>query len=267
LIRKPSAPDFGAEGTPVRAQVYLARAGVASRRASEQLIAAGRVSVNGRIIAALGEKVAVGDQVCLDGVPLKLETRFRYLALHKPPEYLCSSADPQGRPLALELLPKDIPERLYSVGRLDYRSSGLILYTNDGSFAAAVGHPSGKIIKEYVVETSAPLPREALESFARGIVIDGIAYKAREVEALGKRAARITLIEGKNREIRRVLSYFHLHPTRLCRTEIGPVSLAGLGPGESRSLTAREIERLRNTRTGEAEKAEKVTLRKKQGRD
>ena len=251
---KQGAPEDGAGGKTMRVQVFLAHAGAASRRAAETLIAQGRVSVNGRIVRVPGEKAAPGDEVCLDGVPLTLETRLRYLALHKPPEYLCSSADPQGRALALDLLPKDIPERLYGVGRLDYRSSGLIICTNDGDFAAKAGHPSSGIVKEYIVETSGPIPKEALESFFQGMVIEGISYKAEDIERLGKNKARIMLVEGKNREIRRVLSYFHLHPIRLCRTRIGPVSLGDLKAGESRSLTKGEIaffRRLQNAKRQE----------------
>ncbi|MDR2518272.1 MAG: rRNA pseudouridine synthase [Spirochaetaceae bacterium] len=251
---KYDAPGAEAGGKAMRVQVYLARAGAASRRAAETLIAQGRVSVNGITVTALGTKAAPGDRVCLDGLPLALETRFRYLALHKPPEYLCSAADPQGRALALDLLPKDIPERLYSVGRLDYRSSGLIIYTNDGGFAAKAGHPSSGIVKEYTVETSGPIPQEALDSFARGMVIEGVSYKAQAAEPLGKNKARIMLVEGKNREIRRVLSYFHLHPVRLCRMRIGPVSLGGLKAGGSRPLAKEEVaffKSLRNSGSGE----------------
>ncbi|MDR1108268.1 MAG: rRNA pseudouridine synthase, partial [Spirochaetaceae bacterium] len=111
---KPSCPT-GEQA--VRLQVYLAHAGAASRRASEKLIAEGRVSVNGRVVSTPGEKVSAEDLVCLDGTPLRREQVFHYLALHKPPLYICSAADPQGRPLARDLLPRDITERLYHVGR------------------------------------------------------------------------------------------------------------------------------------------------------
>ena len=134
------------ENTEQRLQVYLAHAGVASRRAAENLIAQGRVTVNGKHIITPGEKVRPGDVVCFDGKEVKPENRMLYLVLNKPPMYICSSYDPQGRPLALELLPK-CSERLYNVGRLDYRSSGLIIFTNDGNFAALTGHPRAEIEK------------------------------------------------------------------------------------------------------------------------
>jgi 23S rRNA pseudouridine2605 synthase len=229
---------------PVRIQVYLAHGGIASRRSSETLIAQGRVSINGRAVTVPGEKVLPGDEVRLDGVLVAPESRRRYLALHKPPGYICSSRDPQNRPLALDLLPREIRERLYNVGRLDYLSSGLILFTNDGEFAAQVGHPRRGIEKEYIVEASGQIPDTVPESFARGISIDGCRYQAREIEKLGRKTLRIVLVEGKNREIRRVFSHFHLHPTRLHRIRIGPVLLGDLGAGESRPLSEQEIRNL-----------------------
>ncbi|MDR2797974.1 MAG: rRNA pseudouridine synthase [Treponema sp.] len=231
-------------GKSMRLQVYLAHAGVASRRAAEKLISAGRVSVNGSVVSVLGAKVLPQDEVRIDGLPVHLESRRYYLALHKPEGYLCSAADPQGRPRALELLPKEITERLYTVGRLDYRSSGLILVTNDGAFAAQVGHPSAGIPKEYLVEASGFIPHTVAEEFVRGVLIEGVWYRAEEVERLGKKALRVVLIEGKNREIRRVFSHFHLHPVKLCRIRIGPIRLGDLKPGESRPLTLSEYEAL-----------------------
>jgi 23S rRNA pseudouridine2605 synthase len=229
---------------PVRLQVYLARAGIASRRSSESLIAQGRVTVNGRVVAAPGEKVAPGDEVRLDGAPVAGESRLRYLALHKPPGYICSSRDPQNRPLALDLLPRHISERLYNVGRLDYLSSGLILFTNDGGFAARLGHPRAGIEKEYIVEASGLIPDAVPEAFVRGITIEGVRYQAREIEKTGRKTLRILLVEGKNREIRRVFSHFHLHPVRLHRIRIGPVLLGELESGESRPLGEEELRAL-----------------------
>jgi 23S rRNA pseudouridine2605 synthase len=231
----------------VRIQVFLARAGVASRRAAEKLILEGRIRVNGRLVTVLGEKVLPGDTVCLDGRPVKAEARLRYLALHKPPGYICSSSDPQGRPLVLDLLPKEITERLYSIGRLDFLSSGLILFTNDGGFAARVGHPSAEIEKEYLVEATGSIPDTVVEAFARGISIEGISYHARDIERIGWKSLRICLVEGKNREIRRVFSHFHLHPQRLHRIRIGPVLLGNLQEGESRPLTGKELKILQGS--------------------
>jgi 23S rRNA pseudouridine2605 synthase len=229
------------ESRGIRLQVYLARGGLASRRGAEELIAAGRVQVNGRVISVQGEKVLPGDEVLVDGRPVQPETRRHYLVLHKPPGYICSSSDPQGRPLALELLPAGIRERLYSVGRLDLRSSGLILFTNDGDFAARVSHPSSGLEKEYLVETSGPIPDSVVTAFTRGLVVEGERYQAREIERTGHRQLRICLVEGKNREIRRVFSHFHLHPVKLHRVRIGPVKMGTLEEGASRSLNETEI--------------------------
>jgi 23S rRNA pseudouridine2605 synthase len=238
----------GEEAEALRLQVFLAHAGVASRRACEGLIAAGRVSVNGLVVTALGTKVLPADDIRLDGVALRIERSFQYLALNKPPLYICSSSDPQGRPLAVDLLPK-VRNRLYNVGRLDYRSSGLIMFTNDGDFAARVSHPSANIEKEYLVEATGPIPDLLLEEFAKGLEIEGVLYRSAEIERLGRKALRVTLIEGKNREIRRVFSHFHLHPSKLHRVRIGPVVLGSLGAGESRPLTGEELRGLNYTDT------------------
>jgi 23S rRNA pseudouridine2605 synthase len=244
----PAKPDLTRAGksreSSLRLQVFLAHGGIASRRASEKLILEGRVQVNGRTVTALGEKVAPGDEVCLDGVPVIPEKQYRYLLLNKPPEYLCSSSDPEGRPLASSLLPREITERLYNVGRLDYRSSGLVIFTNDGGFAARVSHPRSGIEKEYLIEAVGAIPDEFIDSFKEGVVIEGIRYRARKIERDGRRALRVVLIEGKNREIRRVFSYFHLHPSLLRRVRIGPVTLGDLPEGTVRPLSLKEIEGL-----------------------
>ncbi|MDR1252704.1 MAG: rRNA pseudouridine synthase [Treponema sp.] len=227
-----------------RLQVYLAHAGLASRRTAETLIAGGRVSVNGEVVTVQGSKVFPGDLVLLDGKPVRTESRLLYLALHKPPGYICSSHDPQGRPLALDLLPAGVSERLYNVGRLDFLSSGLIFFTNDGDFAARLGHPRFGLEKEYIVEATGHIPDTAVEAFIRGITIDGIRYQAKEAEKTGSKKLRVVLVEGKNREIRRLFSHFHLHPARLCRVRVGPVLLGDLAEGASRPLTKTELEEL-----------------------
>jgi 23S rRNA pseudouridine2605 synthase len=234
---------------PLRLQVFLAHAGIASRRASEALIGEGRITVNGTAVTQPGTKVQKTDTICLDGKPVLLEQRLHYLALNKPPEYLCSSKDPQGRPLALELLPKNISERLYNVGRLDYLSSGLVFFTNDGNFAARLSHPSSEIEKEYLVESTVPVPDNAVEEFLAGITIEGELFRALRIERLGKKSLKIVLIEGKNREIRKIFSHFHLHPSLLRRIRIGSVQLGDLPEGQSRVLSAKEIDSL-TKRTG-----------------
>jgi 23S rRNA pseudouridine2605 synthase len=229
---------------PQRLQLYLARCGVASRRASEEIILAGRVSVNGERVTTLGTKVFDGDTVGLDGKEIKPEAVLRYVLLNKPSGYVCSLADEKGRPVAADLLAERYSERLYNVGRLDMYSAGLIIFTNDGNFAAKVSHPSSQIEKEYIVDTSLPMPRELVEQFAKGVRIDGVFYKAGEIEALSSHRVRVVLVEGKNREIRRVFEYFEAPIKRLTRIRIGSIGIAGLQAGESRDLTREEVEGL-----------------------
>jgi 23S rRNA pseudouridine2605 synthase len=132
------------------------------------------------------------------------------------------------------------------VGRLDFLSSGLIIFTNDGDFAARVGHPRAGIEKEYIVEASGVIPDTVIESFTGGLSIDGVLYRALDIKKLGRKTLRIVLVEGKNREIRRVFSHFHLHPVRLHRIRIGPVTLGDMETGESRPLSEQEIRDLTN---------------------
>lgn len=231
--------------TPIRLQVFLAKSGIASRRASEKLILAGRVKVNDLVVTELGTKVLSSDRVFFDGKEIRLEEKKHYLALNKPSGYICASSDPQGRRLAVSLLDTALDERLYNVGRLDYRSSGLILFTNDGDFARDIAHPSTMIEKEYLVEATGIIPDTLLTEFLRGIHIEGIEYRCAAIERMNRRSVRITLIEGKNREIRRVFSHFHLHPKLLHRVRIGPIFLGTLESGISRELDPVEIEGLR----------------------
>ena len=224
----------------MRLQVYLAHAGVASRRACEKIIAEGRVSVNGTLVSDMGSKVCTGDTVLLDGKPVHPEARKCYVLLNKPAGFVCTLSDEKGRPTAADLLKETYSERLYNIGRLDMFSSGAILFTNDGDFAAKIEHPSAQIEKEYVIETTQDFPPELLTCFERGIRVDGIFYKCRSAAAVNRRKLRIVLVEGKNREIRRVLDSFNCTIKRLVRVRIGTLELGTLKAGEFRDLTAKE---------------------------
>ena len=224
----------------MRLQVYLAHAGVASRRACEKIIAEGRVSVNGTLVIDMGSKVRTGDTVLLDGKPVHPEARKCYVLLNKPAGFVCTLSDEKGRPTAADLLKETYSERLYNIGRLDMFSSGAILFTNDGDFAAKIEHPSAQIEKEYVIETTQDFPPELLTRFERGIRVDGIFYKCRSAAAVNRRKLRIVLVEGKNREIRRVLDSFNCTIKRLVRVRIGNLELGTLKAGEFRALTAKE---------------------------
>ena len=236
--------DENSSKQEMRLQVYLAHAGVASRRACEKIIAEGRVSVNGTLVTDMGSKVRTGDTVLLDGKPVHPEARKCYVLLNKPAGFVCTLSDEKGRPTAADLLKETYSERLYNIGRLDMFSSGAILFTNDGDFAAKIEHPSAQIEKEYVIETTQDFPPELLTRFERGIRVDGIFYKCRSAAAVNRRKLRIVLVEGKNREIRRVLDSFNCTIKRLVRIRIGSLELGTLKAGEFRDLTAKERQAL-----------------------
>lgn len=229
----------------MRLQLWLARAGVASRRQAEAIILAGRVTVDGTVVTELGTKACPDADVRVDGKQVFLAGRLVYILLNKPSGYLSAMSDPEGRKLACDLLPADLGERVYNVGRLDQWSSGLLLFTNDGELARSLSHPSSGIEKEYEVTTDSSIPGAFLEGFMKGLDIDGISYRAEKARMIGERTARIVLVEGKNREIRRVLEHFGLRALSLRRVRFGPVLIRTLAEGETRELTAAELAGLR----------------------
>jgi 23S rRNA pseudouridine2605 synthase len=233
-------PDEDETGGP-RLQAFLARAGLASRRACERLILEGRVSVDGVVVAKLGARVPRGAVVEFDGKAVLPPSRKRHILLNKPPGYLSSMYDPEGRPLAIDLLRGKVGERVYNAGRLDQWSSGLLVFTNDGELAKLLLHPSGGIDKEYEVSADGPLPEAFFEGFLRGASVDGIAYRALEARRTGPAQARVVLVEGKNREIRRVLESFGRRALVLRRVRIGPISLGDLAEGSFRDLSEAEV--------------------------
>ena len=238
----PDSPNAAEE--KIRLQVYLAHAGVASRRASEQIILDGRVAVNGTVVTELGTKVGDSDTVTVDGKKIKPEARKCYVLLNKPAGFVCSASDEKGRQVAADLLKDSYNERLYNVGRLDMYSKGMILFTNDGDFAKKLSHPSSQIEKEYIVETSQDVPEDFPARFEKGIRVENTFYKCVRCRILKPRKVSITLIEGKNREIRTVLESQGIGTHSLVRVRIGNVNLGDLRPGEHRDLTSAEIKGL-----------------------
>lgn len=232
----------------VRLQAYLARCGIGSRRACECLVAAGRVTVNG-LSATLGDSAFMDDEIRLDGHVVRPQARLRYIILNKPAGFISSMADERGRPVAVSLLGGDVEERVYNVGRLDQWSSGLLLFTNDGNLASVLGHPSGEIDKEYAIETDLPIPSDFREQFEAGLEVAGIFYKAQAVRVESERVMHVVLVEGKNREIRRVLEHFGLRALSLRRERIGPLMLGALAEGSHRELSSEEVEALRSYST------------------
>ena len=241
---KKNLPEI-AHSDAVRLQVRLARSGLASRRKCEEYIASGRVSVNGKIVMQLGSKVSPNDEILVDGHKLRIEKNKVYIALHKPIGYLCSNNDPQDRPLVKDILQPFVKQRIYNVGRLDFMSSGLLLFTNDGEWAAFLTHPSNTIEKEYIVTAKNEIPKLLAERFLKGININGIHYRAKHVKFLGLRKVAVVLTEGKNREIREVFRFFGISLKKVHRVRIGPIALGDLLPGRFRYLGIKEVERLR----------------------
>lgn len=237
----------------IRLQVYLARCGVASRRASEKLISDGRVSVNGAVVTETGTKVSLGDTVCVDMKKVELETRKVYVLLNKPAGFVCTSSDEAGRSSALDLIKDSFPERLYNVGRLDMFSEGALIFTNDGDFAAKLSHPSAEIEKEYVVDSAEPLPRRLAENFKKGVRVDGVFYRAKDASEMNSHRMRVVLVEGKNREIRKVFEDSGVTIRRLTRVRIGIVGLGELKPGEFRTLSDFEVRQLLGMCKGRSE--------------
>lgn len=231
----------------VRLQKFLAEAGVASRRASEQIILAGRVQVNGQAVRLLGTRVDPGhDAVTLDGKPLRVKRKL-YLALHKPVGCICSRRDDANRPTIYDLLPREW-QNLHTVGRLDFNTEGLIFLTNDGQFALRLTHPRYGTRKKYIATIEGCVEEAILERFLRGVWHAGEKLRAQAARLISASRTRslveLELAEGKNREIRRLFASQGLAVKRLQRTQIGKIKLGELKPGRWRALTETEIKTL-----------------------
>jgi 23S rRNA pseudouridine2605 synthase len=230
-----------------RLNKYLAHAGVGSRRHCDELILAGRVSIDGQTVRELGTRVEPGQRVSVDGEPVKSE-RHVYWLVHKPRGYLCTNHDPARRPLAIDLVPH-VDQRVYTVGRLDEDSEGLLLLTNDGELAHHLMHPRYGVEKTYLVQVAGTPTREDLHQLLDGIWLAEGHVRAKSVKRLKRQGdstwLRITLSEGKNREIRRMLARLGHKVMRLRRIALGPVELGSLSPGKSRRLSNAELETLR----------------------
>ncbi|MBU0934614.1 MAG: rRNA pseudouridine synthase [Spirochaetes bacterium] len=235
---------------PLRLQIIMARSGFCSRRKAEEYITQGKVCVDGIPVLQLGTKVKPDARITVNGVNLRLESKMHYLLLNKPAGYLCAMSDGYGRPLAVDLFKPDIKERVYNVGRLDLYSSGLIVFTNDGDFAAGLSHPSSNIIKKYRVTTDQPVPAEFLDDFINGINDNGEVLKAEQAELISDNVILISLREGKNREIRRALAVHKLHARVLHRIAIGPVESNDLPSGKWRPLQDFELAGLKKMFSG-----------------
>jgi 23S rRNA pseudouridine2605 synthase len=230
-----------------RLQKVLAHAGVGSRRHCEDLITAGRVTVDGRTLRELGVKVEPGQKICVDGVTIQAE-KPAYWLLNKPRGVLCTNHDPAGRPRAIDLIPQ-VSQRVYTVGRLDEASEGLLLLTNDGDLAFRLMHPRFGVEKTYLVQVAGFPNGDDLAQLLKGVWLSDGHVRARQVKRLKSQGdsswLRIVLSEGKNREIRRMLARLGHKVLRLRRIALGPVQIGRLAAGKARRLTGPELEALR----------------------
>ena len=236
-----------------RLQKIISQAGIASRRAAEKLIAEGRVTVNGQTVSQMGTTAdPARDDIRIDGRRVKSAARLRYILLYKPAGYVTTRSDPQRRRTVIDLL-SGLGEYVYPVGRLDYDTEGLLILTNDGDLAATLMHPRHQVDRTYEALVSGVPDERALERLRTGIPLDGHKTLPADVVLLNKgRRDRdgvvlMTIREGRNRQVRRMLEAVG-HPVRkLIRVGIGPLSDRGLKPGSWRELTAQELRMLKQT--------------------
>lgn len=238
-------------GEIVRLQKYIAMCGVASRRAAEELIAKGVVKVNGETIREQGVKVEIGaDRVWVSGEEIRPVQKKYYIMLNKPAGYVSTVQDQFDRPTVLDLLEGEIKSRIFPVGRLDYETEGLLLLTNDGDFTYRVTHPKFKVQKTYIATVQGNLTIKGLSALRRGVQLEDFKTAPAEVEILegekGKNILQITIHEGHNRQVRRMVEAIGCKVAQLRRVSVGKVELGNLPLGRWRHLTSHEIHYLQN---------------------
>lgn len=232
-----------------RLQKIIACAGICSRRKAEEYIAAGRVTVDGQVIRESGCKVdPTQAMISVDGRPVSQEGKKIYLLLNKPPGYVTTLSDPQGRPIVTDLLPPQIKARLFPVGRLDLDSEGALLLTNDGALANRILHPKFEVKKTYEATVREMPPQKALRRLETGIIVDG--WKTWPAQARLRRQTKNSVIieiiihEGKKRQVRKMFQAIGHPVLRLRRTAYGSLRLDGLAQGKSRFLTEKDITKI-----------------------
>jgi len=230
-----------------RLSKFIAHSGLASRRKAEQIIKAGRIRVNGAVVVDPYCRIVPGaDVISLDNENIARATKKHYyVALYKPVGYLSDLADPRGRRLARELIDLEAP--LFPVGRLDYNSEGLMIFTNDGDFANSIMHPRYEVEKEYVVKLSGRLNPEEMHRMAIGLPVEGQTYRVKSIAPIQETAKntwyRVTIIEGKNRMIRKMADAIHHPVLKLKRVRIDGITLGRLRPGEYKFIAPHESTR------------------------
>ncbi|MBX5469262.1 MAG: rRNA pseudouridine synthase [Thermoleophilaceae bacterium] len=232
----------------MRLAKYLAHAGVASRRAAERLIAAGRVSVDGEVVTHPARDVDDSSRVAVDGSPVALEAREVWM-VNKPPGVVSTARDTHGRPIVTSLVRSE--RRLYPVGRLDADTTGLILLTNDGELANRLTHPRYGVEKTYRARVApAPVPERALRALREGVELDDGRTSPARVRQLEPGVLELRIAEGRKRQVRRMCEAVGHRVVELERVAFGPLRLDGLGRGRARRLTSAEVERLRKAARG-----------------
>lgn len=232
-----------------RLQKVIAHAGITSRRKAEELIVAGRVSVNGQIVKELGVQVSAKDRVEVDGVLIEQESPVYYM-LYKPRGVISAVTDDKKRKVVLDFF-TEVPERLYPIGRLDYDTSGLLLLTNDGDLSQKLMHPKHEVDKVYVAKVKGIADKKQLLPLSRGIRIEGKKTAPARFEILSTDAAtqtsivQLTIHEGRNHQVKNMLKAVGLPVQKLKREMYGSLTLAGLRPGEYRELTKKEVNELK----------------------
>ena len=233
-------------GKAERVQKVLAAAGLGSRRACEEVIAQGRVAVDGEIVTLGAKADPLTQVITVDGERIHTNPHLVYLLLNKPPNVVTTVTDPQGRPTVMDLIPAN--PRVYPVGRLDRDTEGLLILTNDGELANRLAHPRWQIEKTYVAQVRGTVKRHQLRSLLDGVDLDDGRAAAKSVRELGNAQDRtlieIVLTEGRKREVRRMLAAVGMNLERLARVKIGPLPLGDISPGKFRPLTGAEVRAL-----------------------
>jgi len=223
---------------------FMSRAGLCSRREAETWIEAGRVQVNGKKILSPALNVSRDDDIRVDGKKVEVTEPVRLWRFHKPKDCLTTNKDPQGRPTVFDVLPKTLP-RVMAVGRLDYTTEGLLLLTNDGDFARWLEHPDTGWVRRYRVRVHGRVTQAMIDKLAKGVTVEGVRYRPAQVEIEATQGANawlsISLTEGKNREVKKLLGHFDLAVTRLIRVAYGPFQLGKLPRGQVEEAPARVL--------------------------
>ncbi|CAM3101465.1 pseudouridine synthase [Streptobacillus felis] len=227
----------------MRINKYIAESGFCSRRKADELIVDGRVTIN-KNIAVIGSEVEDGDIVRIDGEKVTVKKEYEYYILNKPKRVLCSNEDRQGRTLAVDLIKSK--KRLFTYGRLDYMTEGLIIISNDGDIYNNVMHPKKKLYKSYIAKIDNDITDDHIDALKHGVVIDGQRTLPAKVKAITKREIRVAIHEGRNRQIRKMFETLGYTVRSLRRVKVGELSLKGLEPGQYRKMTEEEIEYIKS---------------------